>query len=80
MGLDERELAALKHIRRLPVDYHRARLIVEEVSVREILQGGGRTEVVVSLRVRVDEMVEDVEAAVRRALAVPPVAPRGPAV
>jgi len=69
LSLDDREFQALKRIRRLPVDYRDAPLIFEEVVVREIVDRLGRTEVVVNLRVRVDETLDDVELVVRRTLA-----------
>jgi hypothetical protein len=66
--LHDAEFQALKRMRKQPVDYRNARLIVEEVFVREIIDQLGMAGVSISLRLRVDEEVEDAEAFLRAEL------------
>ncbi len=67
--LNEAEFQSLKRLRRAPVDYREAPVIVEGVSVRGTVDLPGMAGVAVSLLLRVDEAAGDVEAAFRAALA-----------
>jgi hypothetical protein len=68
LNLNDAEFQALKRLKKRPVDYRNARLVLEEVSVREIIDQLDLSVVAVNLRLRVDDTVEDVEAFVRAEL------------
>jgi hypothetical protein len=68
LNLTDAEFQALKRMKKRPVDYRNARLVLEEVSVREIIDQLDMSVVAVNLRLRVDDTVEDAEAFFRAEL------------
>ena len=69
LTLDDPEFEALKRLVKGAVDYRNDPLVVEGVSVRAISDQLGASGVGVTLRLRVDETIEDVEGAFRARLA-----------
>jgi hypothetical protein len=68
LALTHDEFQGLKRLRKAPVDFREAPFIVEEVFVRQIVEKVPSPEIRVGVVLRVDESVDDVEAAFRREL------------